>query len=98
MGPPKPWKTMFYGERFLKPRKQAMVKEINFSVAMSCQGCANAVTRVLGKIDGVEEVTCDVEKKDVKVFYGDNVSSQVLLDALLKWGNAAGKAVSLKPE
>lgn len=34
---------------------------------MTCNGCKEAVTRILGKIDGVDKVEINVEKKQVFV-------------------------------
>ncbi len=61
---------------------------------MTCQGCANAVNRVLTKIPGVESVAADVPAKLVTV--KGTAEPQVMLEALQKWGTAAGKAVELK--
>lgn len=72
-----------------------MPKTVVFNVAMSCSGCSGAVTKILGKIEGVEGVEATVETKKVVVTCADSVESQVLLDALLKWSSASGKAVSL---
>lgn len=64
-----------------------------FHVGMTCDGCAGAVKRVLGKIDGVQEVTTDVAAKRVTV--SGSADAQVMLAALKKWGDAAGKSVEL---
>jgi len=72
-----------------------MPKTVVFNVAMSCSGCSGAVTKILNKIEGVEAVEAIVETKRVIVTCSDSVESQVLLDALLKWSSASGKAVSL---
>lgn len=72
-----------------------MSKTVVFNVAMSCSGCSGAVTKILGKIEGVENVEATVETKKVVVTCKDTVQSQTLLDALLKWSSASGKAVSL---
>ena len=62
---------------------------------MTCSGCSNAVKKVLTKIDGVEEVDTNLEAKVVLVTCNDNTDSEALLNALLKWSAASGKAVSL---
>ncbi len=62
---------------------------------MSCQGCANAVNRVLGKIDGVKNIAADVPAKRVDVTHANTVKPEDLLTALKKWGDAANKSVEL---
>ncbi len=64
-----------------------------FNVGMTCDGCAGAVKRVLGKIDGVREVVTDVPAKRVTV--SGSADAQVMLAALKTWGAAAGKCVEL---
>ena len=72
-----------------------MSKTVKFNVGMTCSGCSNAVKKVLTKIDGVEEVDTNLEAKVVLVTCNDNTDSEALLNALLKWSAASGKAVSL---
>eukprot|EP01135_Chromosphaera_perkinsii_P010002 Nk52_evm37s1992 gene=Nk52_evmTU37s1992 len=38
-----------------------------FQVEMTCSGCSNAVNRVLGKLDGIDKVDIDLEKKTVRI-------------------------------
>lgn len=64
-----------------------------FDVGMTCEGCAGAVKRILGKIDGVQETITDVGAKKVTV--KGTADPQVMLSALKKWGDAAGKKVEL---
>lgn len=64
-----------------------------FNVGMTCDGCAGAVKRVLGKIDGVRGVTTDVPAKRVTV--SGSADAHVMLAALKTWGAAAGKSVEL---
>ena len=67
---------------------------VAFSVAMTCEGCAGAVRRVLGKLPGVGAVAVDVAAKRV-VVTGGSAPAGEMLAALEKWGSAAGKAVAL---
>ena len=60
---------------------------------MTCEGCANAVKRVLGKQAGVESVETDVAAKLVTV-RGGAAREPHVLEALQKWGTAAGKEVA----
>ena len=64
-----------------------------FLVGMTCEGCANAVNRVLKKVPGVEEVDADVAGKKVVVTHSGSASADAMLVALKKWGDAAGKSV-----
>ena len=59
---------------------------------MTCGGCKNAVTRILGKIDGISSFDADVEKKEVTVT--GTFDEKLLLEKLEKWGKAAKKTVS----
>ncbi|EPQ31173.1 uncharacterized protein PFL1_01361 [Pseudozyma flocculosa PF-1] len=41
--------------------------EYRFEVVMTCSGCSGAVTRVLSKLDGVDEFDVSLEKQTVVV-------------------------------
>eukprot|EP00534_Pseudo-nitzschia_fraudulenta_P003771 CAMPEP_0201135516 /NCGR_PEP_ID=MMETSP0850-20130426/54357_1 /ASSEMBLY_ACC=CAM_ASM_000622 /TAXON_ID=183588 /ORGANISM="Pseudo-nitzschia fraudulenta, Strain WWA7" /LENGTH=73 /DNA_ID=CAMNT_0047406687 /DNA_START=47 /DNA_END=268 /DNA_ORIENTATION=+ len=69
--------------------------ETKFDVGMTCGGCANAVTRVLKKIDGVTDIVTNVEAKSVVVTHDDSVKPEFMLEKLQKWSNASGKSVAL---
>eukprot|EP00573_Skeletonema_grethae_P001894 CAMPEP_0201686690 /NCGR_PEP_ID=MMETSP0578-20130828/1038_1 /ASSEMBLY_ACC=CAM_ASM_000663 /TAXON_ID=267565 /ORGANISM="Skeletonema grethea, Strain CCMP 1804" /LENGTH=73 /DNA_ID=CAMNT_0048170775 /DNA_START=101 /DNA_END=322 /DNA_ORIENTATION=+ len=69
--------------------------ETRFDVGMTCGGCASAVQRILGKVDGVSDVQTNVEAKSVVVVHADNVSKDDLLAKLQKWSAASGKSVAL---
>ena len=60
---------------------------------MTCDGCSNAVKRVLGKVPGVESVVTDVPAKSVVVT--GTAAPAELLAALQKWGSASNKEVAL---
>ncbi|OIW01522.1 hypothetical protein TanjilG_19448 [Lupinus angustifolius] len=53
-------------------------------VAMSCEGCAGAVKRVLGKLDGVESY--DIDLKEQKVVVQGNVQPDIVLQTVSKTG------------
>ncbi|KAG2403342.1 Copper transport protein [Vigna angularis] len=53
-------------------------------VGMSCQGCAGAVNRVLGKMEGVESF--DIDLKEQKVTVKGNVQADEVLQAVSKTG------------
>eukprot|EP00538_Stauroneis_constricta_P005435 CAMPEP_0119559186 /NCGR_PEP_ID=MMETSP1352-20130426/12131_1 /TAXON_ID=265584 /ORGANISM="Stauroneis constricta, Strain CCMP1120" /LENGTH=72 /DNA_ID=CAMNT_0007606813 /DNA_START=105 /DNA_END=323 /DNA_ORIENTATION=+ len=69
--------------------------QTTFNVGMTCEGCAGAVKRILGKIDGVSDIQTDVQAKTVIVEASDDVTKEFMLEKLLKWGNASGKSVAL---
>ena len=79
----------------LKTLNEEMTKVVEFKVGMTCGGCSGAVTRILKKIEGVQDIDANVETKEVKVTCEDSVESQVMLDALKKWGEASKKSVEL---
>lgn len=35
-------------------------KVTRFSAEMTCEGCSNAITRILNRIEGVSNVSCSV--------------------------------------
>ena len=72
-----------------------MTKVVEFKVGMTCGGCSGAVTRILGKIEGVSDIDADIENKLVKVTCDDSVDNQEMLNALLKWSEASKKEVHL---
>ncbi|XP_039789847.1 copper transport protein ATX1-like isoform X2 [Panicum virgatum] len=53
-------------------------------VAMSCQGCAGAVRRVLSKMEGVE--TFDIDLKEQKVTVKGNVKPEDVFQTVSKSG------------
>ena len=56
--------------------------QITFNVEMACGGCSGACTRILNKVDGVTNVTCDLDAQTVVVDAADGVDPQVLLAKL----------------
>lgn len=60
---------------------------------MTCEGCTSTISRVLGKIEGIDNFEVDLANKKVTV--NGNVETDKVLQALQKWGDARGKAVSL---
>ena len=66
-----------------------------FNVGMTCGGCAGAVTRILNKIEGVVDVKTDVDAKTVFVKTKSEVTPEMMLEKLAKWGESAGKTVAL---
>ena len=77
------------------PPDENGVVTTKFDVGMTCEGCANAVKRVLTKIEGVQDVNADVDKKTVVVKSDKAVTKEAMLESLMKWGAAANKTVAL---
>jgi copper chaperone len=44
-----------------------MSVQVEFKVGMTCEGCSGAVTRILKKVEAVEDIECDIEAKKVLV-------------------------------
>ena len=86
-------------ERRISTRRRIRnMTQTKFNVGMTCGGCANAVKRILKKMDGVTEIDANVETKLVIVDHTDAVTSQQMLDALKKWSDASGKSVELNED
>ena len=51
---------------------------------MTCGGCANAVRRILGKIDGIDNIDVNIEANSVVVQADDSVSPDLMLQKLQK--------------
>lgn len=58
--------------------------EVVLKVEMMCMGCVSAVQRVLGKIEGIQSYTVNLEDQTV-VVKGD-VNPQDLLEKIAKTG------------
>ncbi|KAK9300263.1 hypothetical protein QLX08_007024 [Tetragonisca angustula] len=57
-----------------------------FSVEMTCEGCANAVTNVLNKKEGIGNVQIDLQEN--RVFVTSALSSDEILQVIKKTGKA----------
>ncbi|XP_076224734.1 antioxidant 1 copper chaperone isoform X1 [Nomia melanderi] len=57
-----------------------------FHVEMTCEGCANAVTNVLNKKQGINNVQIDLPDK--KVLVTSTLSSDEILQVIKKTGKA----------
>ncbi|RYG42799.1 heavy-metal-associated domain-containing protein [archaeon] len=74
-------------------RARVQEKTTVLAVSMSCEGCANTVKRLLGKVPGVSSVHTDVATQRVEVV--SSAEPPVLMEALSKWATAGGKTVEL---
>lgn len=70
-----------------QPSGEKLLKKHEFSVDMACEGCSNAVTRVLNKLGGVQ---FDIDLPNKKVC----IDSEHSVDTLLETLGKTGKAVS----
>ena len=68
---------------------------IRLRAQMTCQGCANAITRILTKVEGVTNVACDIPGQLVTIQAAPSVSPQLLLSKLQTWAEASNKQVAL---
>jgi len=57
-----------------------------FKVEMTCEGCSNAVNRVLGKLQGQGVNKVDIDLPGKKVYVDSTLSSEQLLETLKKTG------------
>jgi len=67
-----------------------------FFAGMSCDGCKNAITRVLSKLAGVESLDVDVSAQ--KLVVKGTASREAIEEKLGKWSKAAGKEVRFVKE
>lgn len=63
-----------------------MPHEYHFDVTMSCSGCSNAVSRALGRVDGVLETKTDLDSQTVDVTTTDAVDYDTVYNAISKTG------------
>jgi copper chaperone len=64
-----------------------MARMIAHSEEISCEGCANAIKRALGRMDGVKAVEVSVPDKDIQVVYDDAaLTSHQVLERLSRAG------------
>ena len=62
---------------------------------MSCEGCSGAITRILGKVQAVQDVQCSIPEQKVSFTVDEGFDIEVAMAKLRVWGDAAGKQVSL---
>ena len=63
---------------------------------MTCDGCKNAITRILSKVDGVKKIDADVATK--RVLVTGTADSKIITDKLTKWSESSGKEVKFVKE
>ncbi|EPQ62839.1 Bgt-688 [Blumeria graminis f. sp. tritici] len=57
-----------------------------FNVAMSCGGCSGAITRVLGKLEGVKSFDVSLENQTATVVAAETLSYETVLSTIKKTG------------
>lgn len=67
----------------------------SFPLHTYSEGCAGAIKRILGKMDGVTNVETNVEEKSVKVTADEGVTAEQCAEKLAKWSAASGKYVKV---
>lgn len=63
-----------------------MPHQYHFDVTMSCSGCSNAVSRALGRVEGVLETKTDLDSQTVDVSTTDAVDYDTVYNAISKTG------------
>mmetsp|Transcript_27512 Transcript_27512/g.38405 ORF Transcript_27512/g.38405 Transcript_27512/m.38405 type:complete len:279 (+) Transcript_27512:544-1380(+) len=58
-------------------------KTLKYYAGMTCGGCSGAVTRIVTSIEGVRDVKCDVEQKEVVVI--GTMDEKTVTEKLTKW-------------
>jgi len=78
--------------------KTAAVREFIWSADQTCNGCTNAITKIVTKILDGKDAHLDVslEKKLVTVKGIDKDTADLISKKLMKWGQAANKKVEAK--
>ncbi|RKF58545.1 Copper transport protein ATX1 [Erysiphe neolycopersici] len=69
---------------------QSLSQTYKIGVEMPCSGCAGAITRVLGKLEGLESFNVSLENQIATVVTRDD---SVTFDAVLKTIQKTGKKV-----
>lgn len=64
-----------------------------YKVGMTCDGCSNAISRILCKIDGIQSYQTDVSKQQVLVTGAQSLDRSLIEEKLKKWAAASGKHV-----
>jgi len=63
---------------------------------MTCDGCANAISRILGKIPGVTSYDTNVSQQ--KVIVKGTADKDVITEKLSKWATASKKELTFVGE
>lgn len=73
-----------------------MSKSYEYYAGMTCDGCKNAITRILTKVEGVEKIDADVDAK--KLVVTGTADKDIITEKLSKWSAASGKEVKFVKE
>ena len=67
-----------------------------FFVGMTCDGCSNAIKKLLSSEAYIETFEISVANKSVKVIANGDGIEQRVIDRLTKWANASKKELEFK--
>jgi len=67
-----------------------------YRAGMTCDGCANAISRILSKTPGVNSFTTNVAEQ--KVIVKGSASQEMIYQKLNKWATAAKKDLQFVKE
>jgi copper chaperone CopZ len=67
-----------------------------FFVGMTCDGCSNAIKKLLSSEAYIETFEISVADKSVKVIANGDGIEQRVIDRLTKWANASKKELEFK--
>jgi copper chaperone CopZ len=62
-----------------------------FYVEMSCEGCKNAIEKIINKIPGQKNIDFDMIKNIVTI--NGDLKVDIVMEVLNKWGIASNKRV-----
>ena len=67
-----------------------------FFVGMTCDGCSNAIKKLLSTETYIESFEISVPEKFVKVISSEDEIEQRVIDRLTKWATASKKELQFK--
>ena len=53
---------------------------------IECEGCANSIKRALGNVQGIDDISVDIDAKTVQVTHETPATAQTIIDALDRAG------------
>ncbi|KNE00138.2 hypothetical protein QG37_03087 [Candidozyma auris] len=73
-----------------------MPHQYQFNVKMACSGCSNAVSKALGRLDGVTDTKISLESQTVDVITSDTLDYDAVYNTIAKTGKKVidGKTIS----
>lgn len=71
------------------------MSKYEFDVTMTCSGCSNAVSRVLGRLDGVKSADVNLETQKVLVDAAPGLTLEKVQETIAKTGKKINSAKEL---